>query len=92
MKVINNIDYCLLVIGSFYALENIETALGIIILFIQLAWLIFKLTVKIIKAIKTKTHPNISEDDIGSIVDNLESLKDTIHEEVIKENERDKNP
>lgn len=46
------VDTFLLTVGSLYSLANIEHILGIIILVIQLVWIVAKLVIKIVNAIK----------------------------------------
>lgn len=83
------VDACLLTIGTTTGLANIEHILGIIILVIQLAWLLFKLIVKIINKIKHNESLDTLDDDVGSVVGHLDILKDTLKsDEEIIENER----
>ena len=84
----NIIDGCLLTVGTVTGLANIEHILGIIILVIQLAWIITKLVVKIVKAIKSDVPLEELDDDVGSVVGQLSVFKDTLdNSEVDVENE-----
>ena len=70
----NVIDNVLLVFGFTYALSDIESILGIIILCIQIIWLFSKFFLKVYAKIKNKDY-----DSIGKDVEDLENgLKDTI--------------
>lgn len=71
------VDVCLLTIGTATGFANIEHILGIIILIIQLAWLFTKLIVKIVYTIKHNENLEILDDDVGSVINHLKSLKDT---------------
>ena len=73
------IDGCLLSIGSAYSLANIEHILGIIILIIQLLWIATKLTVKIVNAVKNKIPLELFDDDVGSVVGQINIFKDILN-------------
>ena len=86
------VDVCLLTVGTATGLANIEHILGIIILVIQLAWLLTKLIVKTVIAIKHNESLDNLDDDVGSVIGHLKSIKDIQNSnEVDIENEhRDK--
>ena len=70
----NAIDNVLLVFGFTYALSDIESILGIIILCIQIIWLFSKFFLRVYAKIKNKDY-----DSIGKDVEDLENgLKDKI--------------
>lgn len=70
----NVIDSVLLVFGFTYALSDIESILGIIILCIQIIWLFSKFFLKVYAKIKNKDYDSIDKD-----VEDLENeLKDKI--------------
>lgn len=86
------VDVCLLTVGTVTGLANIEHILGIIILVIQLAWLLTKLIVKIVNAIKNNESLDTLDDDVGSVVGQLEIFKDNLNpNEVDIENEYNDN-
>ena len=86
------VDVCLLTVGTATGLANFEHILGIIILVIQLAWLLTKLIVKIINTIKNNENLDTLDDDVGSVIGQLEIFKDTqISNEVDIENEHNDN-
>ena len=89
MKVTNTVDCCLIAIGSFYSLANVEQMLGIIILAIQLIWIITKLTVKIVNTIKNKEPIDNINNDVKEAIDILDNFKDSISKEVNKDVEFD---
>lgn len=83
------VDSCLLIVGTATGLANIEHILGIIILVIQLAWLLTKLIVKIINTINNNESLDNLDDDVGSVIDQLDIFKDTLKsDEENTENER----
>lgn len=71
------VDVCLLTVGTATGLANIEHILGIIILVIQLAWLLTKLIVKIVNAIKHNKSLDTLDPDVGSVIGHLENFKNT---------------
>lgn len=86
------VDVCLLTAGTATGIANIEHILGIIILVIQLAWLLTKLIVKIVNTIKHNENLDALDDDVGSVIGQLEIFKDTkISDEVDIENEHNDN-
>lgn len=72
------VDTCLLTIGGSYALANIEHFLGILILTIQLAWLAIKLVTRIVNTIKHEEPLDTIDDEVGSVIDKLSSIKDSL--------------
>ena len=89
MKITENIvDGCLLTVGTVTGLANIEHILGIIILVIQLTWLLIKLIVKIVRAIKGNKPLENLNDDVGSVIGKISDFRDTLNNsEVDTENE-----
>lgn len=79
-KTQNIIDVVLLTIGSTWSLANIEQALGIIILSIQLLWILIKCIVKIVEKIKEHQPLDELDEEIGDIVSGLDNIKDFIEE------------
>ena len=70
----NVIDNVLLVFGFTYALSDIESILGIIILCIQIIWIFSKFFIRVYTKIKNKDYDSIDKD-----VEDLENgLKDKI--------------
>ena len=75
------IDGFLLTVGSVYSLANIRETLGIVILVIQLLWLLAKLVIRIVEAIKNKETFDEFDDDIENIIDTFDEVKDIISNE-----------
>lgn len=70
----NVVDNVLLVFGFTFALNDIESILGITLLIIQITWLFSKFFLKVYTKIKNKDY-----DSIGKDVEDLENgLKDKI--------------
>lgn len=70
----NVVDNVLLVFGFTYALNDIESILGITLLIIQITWLFSKFFLKVYAKIKNKDY-----DSIGKDVEDLKNeLKDKI--------------
>ena len=83
------VDSFLLVVGTATGLANIEHILGIIILVIQLAWLVTKLVVKIVNTVKNNESLDTLDDDVGSVIGQMEIFKDSLNSgEEFVENER----
>ena len=86
-KVAPWIDTAMITIGISYSLDNIRTVLGIAILALQLLWILFKLIIRLINAIKKPSDLDKSDtafdDAIGSLTD--------IYEKLPKEKEGKKN-
>lgn len=68
----NAIDNVLLVFGFTYALNDIESILGIIILCIQIIWLFSKFFIKIYNKIKNKDFT--LDEDINNLKNETEDL------------------
>lgn len=77
------VDSCLLMVGTAYSLANIENILGVFILIIQAIWITVKLIVKIVNAIKNKRLPKDIENDVGSVINIVEDIKEAISEKDI---------
>ena len=86
------VDTVLLSIGSIYSLANIEHILGIIILVIQLLWILTKLTVKVIEAIKNKDDLNAFDPDVENIIGSLEDIRESLTTESEEENDDNSKP
>ena len=86
-KVAPWIDTAMITIGISYSLDNIRTVLGIVILSLQLLWILFKLIIRLINAIKNPSDLDKSDtafdDAIGSLTD--------IYDKLPKEKEGKKN-
>lgn len=72
------VDGCLLAVGTFTGLANIQQILGIIILVIQLAWIVVKLAVKIVDNIKSGESLDKLDGDVGSVIDQIGEFKDAL--------------
>lgn len=72
------VDGCLLSVGTFTGLANIQQILGIIILVIQIAWIVVKLAVKIIDNIKSGESLDKIDGDVGSVIDQIGEFKDAL--------------
>lgn len=88
-KTKNVIDWVLLTVGSTWSLANIEQALGIIILSIQLLWILIKGIVMITDKIKANQPLDELDDEINDIVSGLSNIKDVIED--LKEDESNTN-
>lgn len=86
MKTDRIIDWVLIASGSIYSLANIEHILGIAILTIQLAWIIAKLTVKIVNAIKNGQNLDDLDDDVSDTIDTIGDIKDIISKDEDNDN------
>ena len=75
------IDSCLLALGTTYSLANIRETIGVIILIVELAWIVTKLVIKIVDAIKNKKSIEDINEDVEDLVDKLEDVVDIIDEE-----------
>lgn len=92
-KVSEFIDGLLLATGSGYALANIQNALGIAILVIQLAWIITKFVVKLVHKLKNKETDLADLDkDITNVIGSLEDISANLAEMEKKENDDIKQP
>ena len=72
------IDTAMITIGISYSLDNIRSILGIAILALQVLWILFKLVIRIINAIKKPSDLDNSDDAfndaIGKLTDIFEKL------------------
>lgn len=75
------IDCFMLSVGLTYSLDNIESVLGITILVLQLIWLLSKLIIKIVIAVKNKKIPYISESEIENTINTISDIKDKLDRE-----------
>ena len=92
-KVSEVIDGLLLATGSGYALANIQNALGIAILVIQLAWITTKFVVKLVHKLKNKETDLADLDkDITNVIGSLEDISANLTEMEKKENVNSKQP
>lgn len=79
-KITNTIDYALLLLGTTWSLDNIESILGIIVLAIQILWLLAKFIVKLVQVAKTSTIENVTENldkldsDVSEIIDSINKV------------------
>lgn len=79
-KLINTIDYALIVFGTTWSLDNIESILGIIVLSIQILWLLAKFIVKLVQTAKTSNIENIGtnldklDSDVNEIIDSINKV------------------
>lgn len=74
----NTIDNVLLVFGFTYALSDIESILGIIILCIQIIWIFSKFFIKIYTKIKNKDFT--IDEDINNLKKETEDLLESTKE------------
>lgn len=74
----NAIDNVLLVFGFTYALNDIESILGIIILCIQIIWIFSKFFIKIYTKIKNKDFT--LDEDINDLKNETEDLLESTKE------------
>lgn len=92
-KVSEVIDGLLLATGSGYALANIQNALGIAILVIQLAWITTKFVIKLVHKIKNKeTDVTDLDEDVSNVIGSLEEISANLSEMEKKENVNNKQP
>ena len=92
-KVSEFVDGLLLATGSGYALANIQNALGIAILVIQLAWITTKFVVKLVHKLKNKeTDISDLDEDITNVIGSLEDISANLTEMEKKENGNSKQP
>lgn len=80
------IDAFLIITGTTYSLDNIETLLGIIILSLQLLWLCVKVVLKIYKCIKEKKDFGEIDNEINDVINKLDEVKDQLKEKEEEEN------
>ena len=92
-KVSEVIDGLLLATGSGYALANIQNALGIAILVIQLAWITTKFVIKLVHKIKSKeTDVTDLDEDVSNVIGSLEEISANLSEMEKKEDVNNKQP
>ena len=92
-KVSEVVDGLLLATGSGYALANIQNALGITILVIQLAWITTKFVIKLVHKIKSKeTDVTDLDEDVSNVIGSLEEISANLSETEKKENVNSKQP
>lgn len=73
-KISNIVDYSLIILGTSYSLQNIESLLGIIILSIQIIWLLFKFVVKLINVLKNKQSLDTLDNDVKDLIHKIEEI------------------
>lgn len=73
-KTSNIVDYSLIILGTSYSLQNIESLLGIIILSIQIIWLLFKFVVKLINVLKNKQSLDTLDNDVKDLIHKIEEI------------------
>lgn len=70
----SKLNDCLIVLGTYIGISQIESILGIIILCFQIALIIYKASRKVYYLIKHKQYNQI-EDTIKDTIESLEDLK-----------------
>lgn len=70
----SKLNDCLIVLGTYIGISQIESILGIIILCFQIALIIYKASRKVYYLIKDKQYNQI-EDTIKDTIESLEDLK-----------------
>lgn len=70
----SKLNDCLIVLGTYIGISQIESILGIIILCFQIALIIYKASRKVYYLIKDKQYNQI-EDTIRDTIESLEDLK-----------------
>ena len=71
------VDNVLIAIGLAFAISDIESILGIIILIVQLVWILSKAIVRIYHAVKEKNGKEVT-DSIKDLSDDLTDLKNNL--------------
>ena len=71
------VDNALIAIGLAFAISDIESILGIIILIVQLVWILAKAIVRIYHAVKEKNGKEVT-DSIKDLSDDLTDLKNNL--------------
>ena len=74
-KTIQTIDYSVDVASGTYGLANIQTILGIVLLVLSIASILFKMGFSIYTHIKNKQFAEIQK-DLGQAKEEIEKLKD----------------
>ena len=82
------VDNVLIAIGLAFAISDIESILGIIILIVQLVWILSKAIVRIYHAVKEKNGKEVT-DSIKDLSEDLTDLKKTLPNETKKEGDDD---
>ena len=82
------VDNVLIAIGLAFAISDIESILGIIILIVQLVWILSKAIVRIYHAVKEKNGKEVT-DSIKDLSEDLTDLKKTLPNETKKEGDED---
>ena len=82
------VDNVLITIGLAFAISDIESILGIIILIVQLIWILSKAIVRIYHAIKEKNGKEVT-DSLKDLSEDLTDLKKTLPNETKKEGDDD---
>lgn len=85
---ISYIDYGLLTIGVTWGLDNVESALGVIILVIQLIWLLIKLGAKIYAYFKG----TLTEEEVDHAVTEITKELEKLDTERIKDDDDTEQP
>ena len=84
MRIIMNgykiVDNILITIGLAFAISDIESILGIIILIVQLVWILAKAVIRIYQAIKEKNTKEVT-DSLKDLSEDLTDLKKTLPNE-----------
>lgn len=71
------VDNALIAIGLAFAISDIESILGIIILIVQLVWILAKAVIRIYHAIKEKNGKEVT-DSIKDLSEDLTDLKNNL--------------
>ena len=67
--------------GIAVGVANIESILGWVILIIQLGWLITKLIIKIVNAVKSNTSVETLDDEVDEVIEMFEEIKGSMNNE-----------
>lgn len=73
-KVENLVDTSLIAIGTTYSVANIEHLLGIVLLIIQIVWILTRLTISVVRKVKSKQPLDSIKQDFDSAVEDLKLL------------------
>ena len=79
-KAIQTIDYSVDVASGTYGLANIQTILGIVLLVLSIASILFKMGFSIYTHIKNKQYAEIQK-DLDQAKEEIEKLKEGDHDE-----------
>ena len=77
-KIYKNIETCLNVMGIAVGIENIETILGILLLSINIATILWRMCYSMYKKIKEKKYDEI-DDILDDTKDKIENIKGGIN-------------